>query len=219
MLSQLFLFALMLMVGMLVAVQIRTQSRARTVAFTSNEQAILLSELVTANQSLRNEISAIEKQQRAYQTDSQGTVLEELVAELNRVKVANGAVEVSGPGIELMLDGPLTALDMQDVINELRNAGAEAIAVNDLRLVIHSTLSIDSAKQLLIDDQSIGQPYQFHAIGDPNTMETALLRPGSVLDLMQRAYPDLVVQIKQYSRLVLPVHRSPTTFTFARAVE
>lgn len=215
-LSQLFLSVLLLIVGIVIAAQIRTQSRTRTVTFAPNEQVVLLSALVTANRNLRNEISTLEEQLSNYQNENRGTVLEELVDELNWVKVVNGAVEVSGQGIELTLDGPLTALDMQDVVNELRNSGAEAISVNDQRLVIHSTLVIDSAKQLLVDDQPIVRPYRFQAIGDPSTMETALLRPGGVLDLLQSAYPSLIVQIKKHSRLVLPVHRAPITFTQAQ---
>lgn len=207
----------MLVVGLVIAAQIRTQGRTRAVSPKADEQIVLLNELVIANRNLRNEVGTIEKQLNSYLDENRGTLLEDLVDELNRIKVVNGAVEVSGQGIELLLDGPLTALDMQDVINELRNSGAEAISVNDLRLVIHSTLVIDSAKQMQLDDQPLTRPYRFQAIGDPATMETALLRPGSVLDLLQRAYPSLAIQIKQQSRLVLPVHRAPIIFTYAES--
>ncbi len=217
--SQFFLFTLMLIVGVLIAAQIRTQTRTRSVGLAPNDQAVLLSELVISNRKLRAEVDSLQAQLEAYQNSSRGTLLEELVAELNRIKIANGAIEVSGPGIELILDGPLTALDMQDVINELRNSGAEAIAVNDLRLVFHSTVVVDSTKQLWIDERAVVRPYRFQAIGAPNTMETALLRSGGVIGLLQRAYPNLTVQLTQQAQLVLPVHRAPLAFVYGQAAE
>lgn len=217
--SQVFLFLLLLSSGILIAAQIRTQSRARTLAYTPDEQATLLSEMVTANQNLRSEVQAIEKQLLAYQADQGSPALESLVAELNRVKMANGMIEVSGPGIELTIDGPLTALDIQDILNELRNTGAEAIAVNDQRIVANSVVEMNNAKQLSLDGQNINRPYRFQAIGSPDTIETAMFRSGGVLSLLRHTYLNLTIQSKQQLRLVLPIYRSPADFVFAQAVE
>ena len=84
--SQFFLFALMFVVGVLIVTQIRTHSRARTLVFRPDEQALLLSELVTANQNLRSEVESLQRQIAAYEDESGGTVLEELVSELPHLR-------------------------------------------------------------------------------------------------------------------------------------
>jgi uncharacterized protein YlxW (UPF0749 family) len=162
---------------------------------------------------------SLRAQQAAYKGENRGAVLEELVAELNRVRVVSGKVEVSGPGIALLIDGPLSALDLQDVINELRNAGAEAIALNHHRLVVHSVLAVDAHGSITIDGQPLARPYLFQAIGDADTIETALLRPGGLISLFRRTYPNLVVQSTQYPRLVLGIYRPPVAFQYAQPVE
>ncbi|MBN1582471.1 MAG: DUF881 domain-containing protein [Anaerolineae bacterium] len=215
--SQIFMLLLMLIVGITIIVQIRTYSRAHIQTFRTDEEAILLSELVNANHDLRNEIASLEQQLAAYDQVSRRTVLEELVEEMNQVKVANGAIEVSGPGIELTIDGEISVLDLQDLLNELRNAGAEALALNGHRIVSHSVLN--QAGQFTVDGNPISRPYTLQAIGDPDTLETAMLRSGSAADLLQRTMPNLTLSSVQQSRLVLPVFRSQMQFEYAQLVE
>jgi len=217
--SQVCLALLLLGIGILVVAQSRVQRRLHVVAVDRDEQAILLSELVDANLGLRAEIGSLQVQQAAYENENRGAILEELVAELNRVRVINGMVEVSGPGVELLIDGSLNALDLQDLINELRNAGAEAIALNGYRLVVKSVLTVDVHGQMAVDGQAISRPYQFQAIGDSDTIETALLRPGGVISLFRRAYPNLIVQSTQRPRLILGIYRSQVALQYARPVE
>ena len=209
----------MFIVGITIIVQIRTYSRAHIQTFRPDEEAILLSELVNANHDLRNEITSLEQQLAAYDQVSRRTVLEELVEEMNQVKVANGAIEVSGPGIELTIDGEISVLDLQDLLNELRNAGAEALALNGHRIVSHSVLIMDQAGQFTVDGNPISHPYTLQAIGDPDTLETAMLRSGSAADLLQRTMPNLTLSSVQQSRLVLPVFRSQMQFEYAQLVE
>ena len=130
--------ALALLLGIGILVQFRVQGRTLVVASDHEAQALLLSEMVEASGRLRAEIESLEAQLAVYQADGRGVGMQGLVAELNRVKVLNGLIEVSGPGVELLVDGPLSALDVQDMANELRNAGAEAISLNGHRLVATS---------------------------------------------------------------------------------
>ena len=73
----------MLVAGILIVAQLRTQRRLRVVAYSHDEQATLLSELVDANRRLRTEIESLTSQQAAYETDNRGAVMEDLVNEGN----------------------------------------------------------------------------------------------------------------------------------------
>ncbi|HUT18800.1 MAG TPA: DUF881 domain-containing protein, partial [Anaerolineae bacterium] len=140
--SRLCLAAALLGLGVATVAQLRTQRNLQKTWYDQDEQVVLLSELVDSNQRLRSEIATLSAQQTASEAQRPGTVLEELVANLNRVRTLNGVAVVAGPGIEVVLDGPLNALDLQDTLNELRNAGAEAIALNGLRLVVDSAFDV-----------------------------------------------------------------------------
>jgi uncharacterized protein YlxW (UPF0749 family) len=210
---------LMLVLGIMIVAQFRAAGRLRPLPGTGDEQAILLSALADANSRLRAEVGSLTAQEAAYEHDRGTAGLQELVAELNRVRMLNGMVEVSGPGMELLLDGPLNALDLQDVINELRNAGAEAITLNGRRLMVSSVVAVDTKGQVLLDGQPIARPYRFLAIGDPDTVETAVRRPGGLLVLFRRAYPNLVVQTAQQPRVVMGVQRTQGAFRYAQPAE
>jgi uncharacterized protein YlxW (UPF0749 family) len=209
----------MMILGTLIVAQVQARGRIRGIASASDEQAVLLAELVNANTKLRAEIETLQEQQAAYEGNTGTTGLQQLVTELNRVKVFNGLVEVSGPGVELLMDGSLNALDLQDTVNELRNAGAEAISLNGYRIVANSVIVIDAKGQIAVDGQPISRPYQLLAIGEPETIETALIRPGGLVALLRRTYPNLIVQSAQQARLVIGVHRPPLDFYYAQVVE
>lgn len=216
--SQISVTVLLLAAGVLVVAQLRVQNRLRAQGYDQGDQAVLLSGLVDADRRLRNEIELLEMQHDAYQESDRGGILEELVGELNRVRVLNGAVEVSGPGVEVLVDGPLYAVDLQDLVNELRNAGAEAIAVNGQRLVVSSVFRAGEADTLIVDGTPIRRPYQLEAIGDPGTIETAFLRQGGLVSLLRQSHPNLYVQTTQHSRLVLGVYQPQTGLVYAEPV-
>lgn len=217
--SQISLAGFLLITGVLVVAQLRTQRHLRVVTYDRDEQAILLSELVEANRRLRDEVELLNTQLVSYQEENRGAVLEDLVAELNRVRVLNGMVEVSGPGIELLIDGPVSALDLQDLVNEVRNAGAEAISLNDQRIVINSVFMVGEKGTILLDGQSLRRPYRMQAIGDPDTIEGALLRPGGLVQLLKHQYPNIFVQSLRQTNLVLGVHRPQVALEYAQPFE
>lgn len=216
---------LALLLGVGLQVQFRAQGRAPVVASDREAQALLLSELVEAGGRLRAEIESLDAQLAAYETKSGGVGIQELVSELNRVKVLNGLIEVSGPGIELLIDGPLSALDLQDIVNELRNAGAEAISLNGHRLVVASVLTVETMGQVRVDGHLLTRPFLFQAIGDSHTLESAALRPGGLVYLQRHSFPGLTVTTVRRPRLVLQVHRSQdarrnvSVFQYARPID
>lgn len=216
--SRLWMAAVLLGFGVATIAQLRTQRNLQKTLRSGDDQVVLLGQLVEANHRLRTEISVLSTQQAAYEAERQGTMLEKLVVDLNQVRMLNGAAVVSGPGIELMLDGPLNALDLQDTVNELRNAGAEAIALNGVRLVANSVFDVAPNGELRLGNQAVSRPYRLEAIGDPQTMEAALLRRGGLVSVLERSYPALSTQIVQHERLVLDVSRMPATLQYAELV-
>ncbi len=202
--------------GTLVMAQFHTHRLTNTarVSASSADQSAILTSLVEADASLRAEIKTLEDQLAHFQNSGSSGLLEALVEELNRLKIVNGQVEVSGPGVEVRINGPLSALNAQDMVNELRNAGAEAITLNGERLILWSAISTDDESWLTVDGVRIASPYVFQAIGDGKTLETALTRSGGLIAMLEHGYDRLQVEISYRGKLVLPVHRHLPEFRY-----
>jgi len=184
-----------------------------------SDWAFVVAEMVEGNARLRQEIDTLETQIAGLGTpDGGGSILQSLVSEVNDLRIANGQVEVSGPGVTLTVEGPIGVLDLQDLINELRNAGAEALALGGQRLVARSAIGTNG-EHVTADGTPLEPPYRLEAIGHPETLETALGRPGGVVALLQQANPGVRVRIARHETLTLPVFRPGLGFVYARRTE
>jgi len=185
----------------------------------SADQLAIISSLVENNARLREEMEALEEQLNEYQQAAGRTVLETLVDELNRIKIINGLAEISGPGVEISLDGPIGVLDLQDLINELRNAGAEALTINGERLILYSVIAAAEDGAITVNGTRLSWPYVLQAIGHPETMETALLRRGGLIATLEHNHEGLVVSVTRRERMVLPVYKGVIKFVYASPVK
>lgn len=219
--AQLSLTILCFVLGLLLMAQFRTQrmtSRALLSASTADQLAII-SSLVENNARLREEMEALEEQLSEYQQATGRAVLGPLVEELNKVKIINGLVEVSGSGVEVSIDGPIGVLDVQDLINELRNVGAEALTINGERLTLYSVVASTEAGAITVNATQLSRPYILQAIGQPETMETALLRRGGLIATLERNYEGLAVSLIRREKMVLPVYKGAIEFVYASPIE
>ena len=121
-----------------------------------------------------------------------------MVKDLQNLRMANGEVEVVGPGVSVFADGNLTVFELQDLVNELRNAGAEAIAVNGVRVVARSAIVADEQDRITIDRQLLSRPYRLEAIGEPDTLLHALERKGGLIALLQARDSQLTISVVKH---------------------
>ena len=219
--AQLSLTIVCFILGLLLVAQFRIQrmTDSSLLSASSADQLVIISNLVENNIHLREEMETLEEQLSEYQQATRRTMLESLVEELNKVRVINGLAEVSGAGIEVSLDGPIGVLDVQDLINELRNAGAEALTINGERLILYSVIAATEDGGMIVNGVALSQPYVLQAIGAPETLETAMLRSGGLLDTMERNYEGLAVSVIKRERMVLPVYKGDIEFVYASPAE
>lgn len=218
--AQITLLVVSLLLGIALVVQFRTQGNIvkSILVDSSTEQATMVNGLVESNAALRKEIDALQLQLEQYRTGSSEGNIQSMVDDLNRIKIVNGLMEVSGPGIELNLGGPLAPEELQDVINELRNAGAEAIVLNNQRVVANSVVRLDRSGSVL-DDVPLLAPYRFLSIGDPETLARAVDRKGGLVPAMLANHPGLQMNVQKVDKLVAPIHDRRMEFRYAKAVK
>jgi uncharacterized protein YlxW (UPF0749 family) len=212
-----------LVVGFLLVGQLRTSSRfsQQLSAESEGDLARILAGLTSDADNLRDQVDTLKLQLLDLQNSSQrndaaGRTAEE---QLRALEVLAGTVPVNGPGVVVNIDDPQSSLHydlMIDVIQELRDAGAEALAVNGHRIGAASAFA-DSGSSIAIDGTALTAPYHVSAIGQPPTLEGGMDIPGGALDTLQ-AQRGVKVEVQRSASLQLPALTVPPTFRVARPV-
>lgn len=160
-------------VSALAVIQVRSQVEvARSLETQDNTSiAFVIDDLHRANDAL-----ALEAQRLSDRHDSlQKGGLSASVAlgdEAARLRMAEGLDAAHGPGVTIVVDAPLTEIDLQDAVNNLRIAGAEVVSVGGRRVVTGTAIS-QSGGVMSVDGVAIEGPWRFAAIGDPSTLAAA----------------------------------------------
>lgn len=206
--GQIYLTIVCVLLGVLLVLQFRTQEKiARSVsAESSTNQAAMISSLYENNLALRKEVTTLTTQLDEHERSLDKSDLAAMVDNLNKLRIANGMSEVKGPGVEVRVVAALRAEDLQDLINELRNAGAEAISVNGQRVIAQTAVSA-LPDGLVVNGTKTEMPYSIQAIGSADTLEKALLRKGGLITYLQTAYPDGKVTVTRVNSLVMQVYK------------
>ena len=165
-----------MLLGFLVVVQLRSQALvARSLANQDNTSiALLINDLNHANGQLLQQSLALVERQRALQQGlvTGGADTQAIEKELTVLRVVAGLLPVHGPGLEIRIAGPVMDFELQDALNNLRNAGAEAAALNGYRIV-DGTPIISHGSALRVAGHPVSSPYVLSVVGDPEQLETA----------------------------------------------
>lgn len=183
--SQAVVFALCVLLGLTAAVQLQREDAElegigqQSLVRLLQESDRAVSDLEDENHQLEEELRGL-RSDRADREDAQRTA-ERRAAEL---QVLSGAAPATGPGLQMTIsdpDGGLRAATLLGLIQELRNAGAEAIQIGQVRVVASTWVSQDG-DGLVIDGTRVSAPLTVLAIGDPEVMQPALMIPGGAAD-------------------------------------
>ena len=121
--------------------------------------------------------------------------------ELEEANLMLGKTDVSGNGIEVILkdnnEKEYMALDLLNLINELRAAGAEAISINGERIINLTDIVDISNKYILVNSNKVSSPYTVLAIGDENYLKSALSIKNGYVDVKQKDGYNILVQEKK----------------------
>jgi uncharacterized protein YlxW (UPF0749 family) len=165
--------ALAALLAFVATVQLRSQAEVeRTLADADpTTLAFLIDDLHRANDALAAEIESLTARRDAMQAGGSGAATTELTREASQLAVVEGTVPVHGPGVQISIDAPLTPTDLEDAVNELRRGGAEAVAVNDHRVITGSVIALASGS-IAIDGAATRGPWTLVAIGDEARLST-----------------------------------------------
>jgi uncharacterized protein YlxW (UPF0749 family) len=169
-------WAIALLVALVATVQLRSQAEVERSLQQADATSLAFSidQLHRSNDALEAQIADLNQRRATLQSGGNAAVDQVLAAEANELRIIEGLVPVHGPGVVLVIDAPgLSSLDLQDALNNLTSGGAEAIAVNGLRVVMGVPIE-QGAGGVTVGGVTIFTPWTIVAIGDSNRLaETA----------------------------------------------
>ncbi|WP_123029420.1 DUF881 domain-containing protein [Mycolicibacterium stellerae] len=190
---------------------------------------VLLDSLQQREAALNTEVADLQRTLAALQASGSSgqAAIENAQARLAALSILIGSVAATGPGVTLTIDDAAVGVapeTMLDVINELRNAGAEAMEVaggqGDPKISVRvglDTWVVGRPGALEIDGQTLNPPYTVVAIGDPPTLAAAMNIPGGAMDSVERVGGTMVVQ--QSDRVDVTALRQPKARQYAQPVK
>jgi uncharacterized protein YlxW (UPF0749 family) len=202
-----------LFLGLLVVTQIKAQdvySRSLELE-TPSSLTTLIANLAERNNRLREEIFDLRlrtESAREEATSGKGS-LTEAQRQLTQLEIFAARTAVKGPGIAVRVDGAFDDKALSDLVNELRNAGAEAVSVNNVRVGPRSWFGIASDRALTVDAASIKGPWVVNAVGASEVMYVAMTRTGGIIGQFELIYRSTRFDVTRESILDLPSLSNP----------
>lgn len=183
--------------------------------------ARILADLSTESDRLQGEITSLRLTLLAFENsaESEDLALRSLQSRLAELQVLAGTVAVDGEGVQLTVEDPegqVTQDLLVDAVQELRDAGAEAISVNDLRLVASSAFTTRNGK-VVLDGTPLEAPLLINAIGPSDTIAKALAIPGGAVDSLQ-SRPQVTATVEPLEELTIPARPEAVQFVYGEPV-
>ncbi len=156
---------------------------------------------------LQERLKELEKENQTYETVQAGdsAAAQQIKDSLAKARMFAGLVDVKGKGIVVTLDNneyiPVEDIDILNIVNELRASGAQAIAVNDERIVAMSEIRA-AGRYIMVNGSQLTPPYTIKAISDPANLDRSLRLLGGVLEPLEDL--QLKVDLKQSDDIVIP---------------
>lgn len=156
--------------------------------------------------SLQERLEELEAENQTYAKVKAGDseAAQQIQNSLKKARIFAGLETVKGAGLVVTLDNYATIkvqdYDILNIVNELRASGAQAISVNDERIVAMTEIR-EAGKYVMINGKQFKAPFVIKAIADPDNLEHSLTMIGGVVELLEE---DLLnVTLKKEDEIII----------------
>jgi uncharacterized protein YlxW (UPF0749 family) len=195
--------AIAIILGILLSLQIRSFQRVDLLVQRSEPGDIFaeMRVLQIANTQLRAHLKEEEKALSEIKSTIADRALEE---EMNRLRLLSGEEEIFGEGMEITLNRSIKEFWITDLIAQLVGSGAEAIALNNIRLIAETAGFRDLGTGLLMRKHFFNPPLRLSVIGSRKELKQSVAQSGGILDRIENAYPGLKIAVTEKEKIIIP---------------
>ena len=216
-------------------VQIRTVKKSDLAVAQTLEENEIRNQILQARDEYEKEYKKLENLEIELERERNSSTrnnseLQEMKNRIENEQKILGTSEAEGSGIIVTLaDGKYEEnifqnessvlvhdLDVLSVINELKNAGAEAISVNGQRLITLSSIQC-GGNVININNEKVGTPFEIKAIGLSEQL-AGLSRPGGILDRLSSFY-GVYTKIEKKEKINIPKYEGAIKFIYANTID
>ena len=189
--SQALAGALCALLGFAFVAQIQQTEESGLSQLSETELVRVLDDIDDRNARLESEASQLGRDEQELESGSnqREAARQQARDRVEALSILAGTVAVTGPGIVATIDGSggvVTAANLVTFVQELRDAGAEAIDINGTRVVVDTYFTESEGGGLRVAGTDLSRPITITAIGEPDTMATAMRIPGGVADTIEQ---------------------------------
>lgn len=189
--SQLLAGAICALLGFAFVAQIQQTEESGLDQLSETELVRVLADVDDRNERLEAEASQLTRDEQELQSGSnqREAARQQASDRAAALSILAGTVAVTGPGIVAEIDGSagvVTAANLVTFVQELRDAGAEAIDINGTRVVVDTYFTESEDGGLLVDGTELTLPLTTTVIGEPDTIATAMRIPGGAADTIEQ---------------------------------
>lgn len=206
--GQLTVGVILMLTALLIVMTLKSQAAQSSYSNLRRTELIqLLDNLSAETRRLEADIRDLQRTRDELASGAEG--IDAARAEANRrldeLKIIAGTIPVHGPGVRITISDPENRVSPElllDGLEELRDAGAEVMEINNLVRVTASTwLGLDAQGQVIADSQVISEPIIFEVIGDPATLEAGARFRGGLVSEIEGARVEGRATIEQLERV------------------
>lgn len=215
-----FAAGLAVLLGFALATQVRATDQEGLELLREEELVRILDDVTQNSARLASDARALQASRDRLLSGASGRAeaLRAAQERLDTLGILTGTAPATGPGIVITIDDPkgsVSAALLLDALQELRDAGAEAVQIGGVR-VVASTYFVDVADGVEVDGVRVEPPYVIRAIGDSATMASAMDIPGGVTEVVRGE--GAVSRIEQRDSLSITALHSLEQPRYARPV-
>ncbi len=220
--GQVVLAAILLVVGMGLVMQFRTNTAQEPYQNLRRDELVqLIDNLNQESRRLSGEITEQKELKRQLESGAgqEDVARKEAQARLDTLKILAGTAPATGPGIVMVIKDPsgkMTADVLLNAIEELRDAGAEVIEINNSIRVVASTWVAPGNGTILVDGKTVKTPITIEAIGDAHSLEEGARFRGGIVSEVEGPRVNGTVQITQSKAITITSLHAPPSSEYAR---
>ena len=179
-----------LFLGIFIVSQLTSVNEYKKVTQPENNAVLALevSQLTKTNSDLRREVKDLTMSLESYQNGAQSnkTKYDQYLADSSRFDIINAVKSKSGQGVTISVDGKINTAQVVDLVNAIKNIGAEIISINGRRLILNTDLGQFSGMSKC----------EVNVLGNSSLLKSAIERKGGIIDQISSKDIKIAVQGK-----------------------
>ena len=191
------------------------------------EQRNELSKIQSEYENLLDEKDKLINEIEKFNDLDEEEIIRELRENIKKMEIGSGLTDLTGPGVIIIINDSKVMIenreasslivhdfDIQNIITDLRNSGAEAISVNNERVVVGKSKIKCAGPTIQINDKVVGQPFIIKAIGDKYFLEAAINSPDGYAGVLRQW--DIFIEVNTSVNVKIPKYDGELEFKYLK---